>query len=185
MTTKNPVKPHSEQTELRSASQLRMTPLGLSEATIKQNVALLNQIVDDSRMIYDLYKKHHWQIAGPTFYSLHLLFDKHAEEIEHTIDELAERVQALGGIVQAMPRDVVAKSKIEPAPGGEETASAMLKRLLNAHAMIIQSVREAIEVTEKNKDYGSNDLLVSDVLRLHELQVWFINQHLVEMTSSW
>jgi len=185
MTTKNPVKPLSGSVEMRSEGQLRMLPLGMPEAAVKQNIALLNQITVDSLMLQDLYKKYHWQVAGPTFQLLHLLFDKHAEEIEHTIDLLAERIQTLGGIVQAMPRNVVAKSKVEPAPSGEETASAMLKRLLNAHALVIQETREAIEITEQNKDYGSNDLLMSDILRMHELQCWFINQHLVEMQQAW
>lgn len=185
MTVKGTTKPAPSSNEIRTEGQLRMTPLGMSEETIRQNVGLLNQLVDDSFMIYDLYKKCHWQVAGPTFYQLHLLFDKHAEEIEHSIDLLAERIQSLGGIVRPMPRDVVDRTRIEPPPSGEESASAMLKRLVNAHATIIKSVREAIEASDRDKDYGTNDLLVSDILRLHELQTWFINQHLVEMQHSW
>src|SRR6476646_9097382 len=64
----------------------------------------LQEILADSMVLYSLYKKHHWLVAGPTFYQLHLLFDKHAEEQNEIIDVLAERVQSLGGIAVGDPR---------------------------------------------------------------------------------
>jgi len=58
---------------------------------------------------------------------------------------------------------------------------AQITRLLRAHETIIEKVREGIDTTEKSKDWGSNDLLMGDVLRRHELQVWFIAEHLVDV----
>ena len=165
---------------LQQYNQQHYVPLSLPEESIKQSIQILNQLLADSITIYYLYKKHHWQMAGPTFYQLHLLLDKHAEEIEVTVDLIAERIQSLGGVALAMPFDVADQTKIERPPIGEEDIPAMLSRTADAHALIIKELRDGIEVTDENKDSGTNDLLVSDVLRVHELQLWFLTQHLVD-----
>jgi starvation-inducible DNA-binding protein len=165
---------------IQQFNQQHYVPLGLPEDALKQSISALNQLLADSITMYYLYKKHHWQVAGPTFYQLHLLLDKHAEEIEATIDLLAERIQSLGGVALAMPFDVAERTKLERPPIGEEDVPAMLARTANPHSQIIKELREAIDLTEQNKDSGTNDLLVSDVLRVHELQLWFITQHLVD-----
>jgi starvation-inducible DNA-binding protein len=170
--------------EIQSFNELRSLPLGMPEEVIGQSVTLLNQLLADSITLYQLYKKHHWQVAGPTFYQLHLLLDKHAEEIEGSIDLLAERIQMLGGVAAGMPFDVAERTKIERPPLGAEGIPSMLARTVNAHATVMRTVREGIELTERNKDYGTNDLLVSDILRMHEMQVWFISQHLVDTPIS-
>ena len=167
--------------EIQRYGQQHAVPLGLSDAVRKQNIGLLNQILADSLTLYNLYKKHHWQVAGPTFYQLHLLLDKHAGEILETVDVIAERVQTLGGVTTGMPFEVAEMTKIERPPTGEEAVPALLARTIDAHATVITSLRDAIEATDENKDYGTNDLLVSDVLRVHELQVWFLSQHLVDV----
>lgn len=166
--------------EIQPYGQQHFVPLGLPEGAVQKNVTLLNQLLADSITIYNLYKKHHWQVAGPTFYQLHLLLDKHAEEIEQTIDLIAERIQILGGVSTGMPFDVAEMTKVERPPKGEEDIPAMLARTANTHATIIGELREAIDVTSQNKDSGTNDLLVSDILRTHEMQLWFISQHLVD-----
>jgi starvation-inducible DNA-binding protein len=166
--------------EIQTLKQLRSLPIGIPEEAVGQSVTLLNQLLADSITLYDLYKKHHWQIAGPTFYQLHLLFDKHAEEVEHSIDLIAERIQMLGGVAAGMPFDVVERTKIERPPTGIENVPAMLARTVDAHAVVIRTIREGIALTEQNKDYGTNDLLMSDILRVHEMQVWMISQHLID-----
>ena len=174
--------PHLKQRsrEIQTFQQIRSLPLGLSEQAVGQSVTMLNQILADSITLYDLYKKQHWQIAGPTFYQLHLLLDTHAEEVEGSIDLIAERIQMRGGVTCGMPFDVAEKTKIERPPMGVESVSAMLARTVNAHATVIRTIREGIELTEHNKDYGTNDLLMSGLLRMHEMQVWMISQHLVD-----
>jgi starvation-inducible DNA-binding protein len=164
---------------LQQYNQQHFVPLSLPQDAIKKSIMILNQLLADSITIYYLYKKHHWQMAGPTFYQLHLLLDKHAEEIEETVDLLAERIQSLGGVSLAMPFDVAEYTKIERPPIGEEDIPAMLARTANAHSLIIKELRDGIEITNDSKDAGTNDLLVSDVLRVHELQLWFLTQHLV------
>lgn len=171
---------HPKSYELQRYGQQHTVPLGIPDEVLKQNIGLLNQLLADSITLYNLYKKHHWQVTGPTFYQLHLLLDKHAGEILETVDLIAERVQTLGGVTTGMPFDVAEMTRIERPPTGQEDIPAMLARTVEAHRVVINGLREAIETTDENKDYGTNDLLVSDVLRVHELQVWFISQHLVD-----
>ena len=130
-------------------------------------------------ILYNLYKRHHWLVSGPTFYELHLLFDKHAGEQLVLIDELAERVQMLGGIGVSDPRHVAELTNIVRPPNGAEGVPAMLSRLVEAHEIIIDETRKAIDVTAENGDAGSNDLLMGDVLRTNEIQLWFVSAHLV------
>jgi starvation-inducible DNA-binding protein len=126
----------------------------------------------------DMYKKHHWQVSGPTFYQLHLLFDKHFGEQAELVDTIAERIQTLGGIALAMAADVAETTRIARPPRGREEPTVQLFRLLQAHELIIEASREAASTADKSGDDGTNDLLISDVLRLNELQVWFINEQL-------
>jgi starvation-inducible DNA-binding protein len=167
--------------EVQRFGTLRGLPIELEEKARSESCELLNEILADSLILYALYKKHHWLVAGPTFYQLHLLFDKHAEEQNEIVDDLAERVQALGGIAVGDPRHAAELTTIERAPDGAEDVPAMITRLLYAHRTIIGKVRKAIDATEKTKDWGSNDMLMGDVLRTHELQVWFLAEHLVDV----
>ena len=159
---------------------LRLLPIALSHEARLFSSQMLNQILADTMILYSLYKKHHWQMRGPTFYQLHLLLDKHAGEQLELIDTLAERVQMLGGVAIAEPRHVAEVTTIERPPDGVEEVGAMLARLLSAHEAIITAVRAAIARTAQNGDGGSNDLLMGDVLRTHEQQVWFLAEHLVD-----
>jgi starvation-inducible DNA-binding protein len=136
----------------------------------------------------DMYKKHHWQVAGPTFYQLHLLFDKHFGEQVELVDTIAERIQTLGGVAIAMAHDVAETTRINRPPRGREDATLQLFRLLEAHELIIAETREAADAADQNGDQGTNDVLVSNVLRTNELQVWFITEQLagagIEGTKS-
>jgi starvation-inducible DNA-binding protein len=171
---------HQRGIEIQQYGSLRDLPIALSEQARSKSCQALNQVLADSIILYNLYKKHHWLVAGHTFYHLHLLFDKHAGEQLELVDLLAERVQSLGGIAVADPRHVAEITKIGRPPNGREEVPAMISRLLEAHEIIIREVREAIDITEKNDDWGSNDLLMSDVLRTNELQVWFVAEHVVD-----
>jgi starvation-inducible DNA-binding protein len=131
-------------------------------------------------VLRDLYKKHHWQVSGPTFYSLHLLLDKHYEEQVKLVDTLAERVQTLGGVAVAMAQDVAETTKIERPPRGREEVPVQLSRLLDAHEIILVQARQAAKKAGERGDDGTNDILVSEVIRTNEMQVWFLSEHLVD-----
>jgi starvation-inducible DNA-binding protein len=156
-------------------------PLELEEPVRLEMTEQLNQMLADTMTLRDLYKKSHWQVAGPTFYQLHLLFDKHFSEQVEIVDTIAERIQLLGGISIAMAPDVAETTRIERAPRGREEVPVQISRLLDAHKIIIGQCRELAERSDKLGDAGTNDLIVSDVLRPNELQVWFLSEHLVNM----
>src|SRR6476659_7061695 len=151
--------------EIQRFGTTRFLPIALSKEARAESCRLLNEILADSMILYALYKKHHWLVAGPTFYQLHLLFDKHAEEQTEIVDLLAERVQSLGGIAVGDPRPAAELTTIPRAPDGAEEVAVMIDRTLRAHETIIEKVREAIDATEESEDWGSNDILMSDVLR--------------------
>jgi starvation-inducible DNA-binding protein len=157
-----------------------MLPLDLEEPVRLEMTEQLNLLLADTMTLRDLYKKSHWQVAGPTFYQLHLLFDKHFGEQSEIVDTIAERIQLLGGISIAMAADVAETTRIERPPKGREEVPVQISRLLDAHQIIIGHCRELAERADKLGDDGTNDLAVSDVLRTNELQVWFLSEHLVD-----
>jgi starvation-inducible DNA-binding protein len=141
----------------------------------------LNQLLADSITLRDLYKKHHWQVAGPTFMQLHLLFDKHAGEQTELVDALAERIQTLGGVSVAMAHDVVDTTLIPRAPKGRESAPMQISRLLHAHEIVITEARAMAHRAAESGDHGTNDLLVSQILRQNEQQAWFLAEHVIDV----
>jgi starvation-inducible DNA-binding protein len=158
-----------------------LLPLELEEPVRLEVTAQLNQLLADTMTLRDLYKKSHWQVAGPTFYQLHLLFDKHFNEQVELVDSIAERIQLLGGVSIAMAADVAETTQIERPPRGREEAPVQLSRLLDAHQVIIRQSRKLARRASELGDDGTNDLVVSEVLRTNELQVWFLSEHLVDM----
>ena len=157
-------------------------PLDLEEVVRLEVTERLNQLLADSITLRDLYKKYHWQAVGPTFYQLHLLFDKHFSEQLELVDAIAERIQLLGGISLAMAPDVAEATRIERPPRGREEPPVQISRLIDAHQIIIGDCRKLASRTATIGDIGSNDLVVSQILRTNELQVWFLSEHLVDVT---
>ena len=155
--------------------------LELEEPVRLEMTEQLNQMLADTMSLRDLYKKAHWQVAGATFYQLHLLFDKHFDEQVEIVDTIAERIQLLGGLAIAMAADVAETTQIERPPRGREEVPVIISRLLDAHQIIIRQCRELAERSSKLGDQGTNDMVVSDVLRANELQAWFLSEHLVNM----
>jgi starvation-inducible DNA-binding protein len=158
-----------------------LLPLELEEPVRLEMTAQLNQMLADTMTLRDLYKKSHWQVAGPTFYQLHLLFDKHHDEQAELVDSIAERIQLLGGVSIAMAADVAETTQIERPPRDREEVPVQLSRLLDAHQVIIGDSRKLARRASQLGDDGTNDLVVSEVLRTNELQVWFVSEHLVNV----
>jgi starvation-inducible DNA-binding protein len=166
--------------EIQSFGTLVAMPIGLGEPTRRESVDNLNQILADTITLRDLYKKHHWQVSGPTFYQLHLLFDKHFEEQSELVDQIAERIMMLGGISVAMSADVAEATQIPRPPKGREEVPVQISRLLEAHEILLVEARKMARNAAEEGDDGTNDLLVSNVIRSNESQVWFVAQHLVD-----
>jgi len=164
--------------EIQAYGTLKHLPIALEDNARSQSVAILNQVLADTMTLRDLYKKHHWQMSGATFYQLHLLLDKHYEEQSELVDMIAERIMALGGISIAMAPDVAEMTKIPRPPKGREDVPSQLARLLEAHEIILRQAHEGASQADDAGDDGTNDMLVSNVVRTNEPQVWFIAEHL-------
>jgi len=167
--------------EIQAYGTIVKLPIALSEKACRQSAENLNQVLADTITIRDLYKKHHWQVAGHTFYQLHLLFDKHYEEQNELVDTIAERIQLLGGVSLAMAADIAETTLIPRPPRGREEVPVQISRLLHAHEIILEESHSMARQADDAGDDGTNDLLISNVIRLNELQVWFLSQHLVDV----
>src|SRR5262247_4032162 len=173
---------HQRAREIQSYGTVsHMLPLDLEEPVRLEMTEKLNQLLADTMTLRDLYKKSHWQVAGPTFYPLHLLYDKHYDEQVELVDSIAERIQLLGGVSLAMAADIAETTQIERPPRGREVLPVQLSRLLDAHQIIIQQSRPLARRAAELGDDGTNDLVVSDVIRTNELQIWFLSEHLVDV----
>jgi len=166
--------------EIQAFGTVVRMPLGLDEKVCQESAAALNQILADTMTLRDMYKKHHWQVSGATFYQLHLLFDKHFKEQAELVDEIAERIQVLGGVSIAMPHDVIELTTIPRVPTGREEVPVQISRLLEAHETVLKEARKSARNATDDGDDGTNDLLVSDVIRTNEMHVWFLAAHLVD-----
>jgi starvation-inducible DNA-binding protein len=167
--------------EIQPYGTIARLPNALSESLCAESAENLNQVLADTITLRDMYKKHHWQVAGHTFYTLHLLFDKHYEEQNELVDRLAERIQLLGGISLAMAPDVAETTIIPRAPRGREEVPVQISRLLHAHEILLKEAHTMARLAAEAGDDGTNDLLVSDIIRTNELQVWFVSEHLVDV----
>ena len=165
---------------IQAPNSLVFYPLSLGEPARKASVDGLNQVLADTLYLRDMYKKHHWQVTGHTFYQLHLLFDKFFDEQSELVDSLGERVQTLGGVAVAMPNDVVEMTKIQRPPRGREQAPVQISRLLEALAIILGECHRVVKIARANGDDGTDNLISSDVIPTQEKQVWFLSQHLVD-----
>jgi starvation-inducible DNA-binding protein len=164
--------------EIQPYGTVTPSPIALSESVRKESVDNLNQLLGDLITLRDLYKKHHWQASGHTFYMVHLLYDKHYSEVDALVDTVAERIQTLGGVSLAMSHDVAETTLIPRAPRGRESVTSQMQRLVQAHEIVLEESRTMARLATKAGDDGTNDLLVSGVIRTNELQVWFISEHL-------
>lgn len=164
---------------IQAFGSVGVSRIGLGEAVRAKSVAALNRLLAHTMAMRDLYKKAHWQTSGPSFYELHLLFDKHHAEQLEIMDALAERVQTLGGVALALAHDVVEETRIARAPRGRERPADQLRRLLDAHEIVLQEARPLAREAADRGDDGTNDLIVSQVVRVNELESWFVGEHVV------
>lgn len=156
-------------------------PIGLDEKARAANVAGLNQVLVDTMFLRDLYKKSHWQVTGPTFMQLHMLFDTHFKQQVDLMDMVGERVQTLGGVTLATPHDVAERTKAERPPRDREQVPVQISRLIEVHTLIIEEARKLARISATNGDDGTNNLLVSFVIPQNEKAVWFLSVHLADV----
>src|SRR5260370_2280341 len=166
--------------EIQEFGSVLPMPIALAQDTRRASADNLTQLLADTITLRDLYKKHHWQVSGPTFYQLHLLFDKHFNEQSELVDLIAERIMLLGGVSVAMSADVAETTLVPRPPKGREEVPVQISRLLHAHEIVLKEARAMARQAAQEGDDGTNDLLVSEMIRTHALQIWFVAEHLVD-----
>ncbi|MGN9789357.1 Dps family protein [Nonomuraea sp. ZG12] len=171
---------HQHGREIQPFGTVRQFPLSLSYEARMYSCQRLNRLLADTQILYAHYKKHHWLVRGQTFYQLHLLLDRHADEQLAVVDTIAERVQTLGGVAIGDPRHVAEITAIPRPPDGVEEVPAMLSRLLEEHEVILAEAHNAAARVADQGDDGTSDLIVSDIVRVGEKQAWFLAEHLVD-----
>jgi starvation-inducible DNA-binding protein len=175
----HPSTPPEDAPVVQAFGSLVPVRLGLADDVRHRSVAALNRLLAHTLALRDLYKKAHWQTAGANFYELHLLFDKHHAEQALLLDSLAERIQALGGVARALAPHVAEETRLARAPRGIESSVNQLRRLLDAHEFVLVEARPLARDAAAAGDDGTNDLIVSQVVRGNELQSWFVQRQLV------
>ena len=167
--------------EIQPFGTLKNLPIALEDNARSQSVAILNQVLADTMTLRDMYKKHHWQMSGATFYQLHLLLDKHYEEQAELVD--TDR-RADHGARRDQHRDGPRRRRDDqdppPAEGPRGRPDPARPPARGARDHPARRPRGRRAAADESGDDGTNDLLVSNVIRTNEPQVWFIAEHLAE-----
>ena len=161
----------------RSSTRTFSTGVDISPTDRTRINAILNQHLADSFDLASQVKQAHWNVKGSDFWQLHKLFDELAEEVEGWVDELAERVTALGGYAQGTVRMAAAGSTLPEFPtditDGMDYVKAVAKRL----AAFTNSARAAIDRTDKLGDADTADLF-TEISRGADKYLYFLEAHL-------
>ena len=147
-------------------------------------IKALNQLLTDTIMLRDLYKKHQWQVTGNAFYPLHLLFERHCGEQSILIDMIAERITALGGTPLLMPRDVAKLTRVTHPHSSREKPARAITRMLDAHEIILNLANNIADMADLSKDEITYGLISGDLVYRNELQVWYLLQHIADITPD-
>jgi len=179
----NRVKPltHQHAHEIQPFGHLVKLPIALAENACRESVDNLNQLLADTMTLRDLYKKHHWQLRGRlSINSIFCSTNTTSSRTSLSIRSLSG-IQLLGGVSIAMAHDVAETTLIPRPPKGREEVPIQISRLLHAHEIVLKEARAMARRAVEAGDDGTNDLIVSDVIRRNELQVWFVAEHVVDM----
>lgn len=154
------------------------THIGISEKHLKNSSTLLSIILADEMTLYVKTRKAHWNVTGESFMELHKLFQDHYQQLEESIDEIAERIGKLGHKTIGTMNEFSKLTHIKEHPGKYETSKDILKELLGDHETIIIELRKNIdECANKNNDAGTADFLTG-LMEQHETIAWILRRYL-------
>ncbi len=148
--------------------------IGLDQSQRAGVANLLRQTLADEYVLYTKTRKYHWNVEGPHFHDLHKLFESQYEEIDETIDAVAERIRALGLYSTGSFAEFLKDARIQEDVGGQIGASQMLQNLLGDHEAIIRSLRvDLVAAVESYGDAGNQDFLTG-LMEAHEKSAWML-----------
>jgi starvation-inducible DNA-binding protein len=152
--------------------------IGMSEIHLQRSINLMSIILSDEMTLYIKTRKFHWNVAGESFMELHKLFENQYTELEVIIDEVAERINKLGGKTIGTMNEFTLLSRIVEHPNKYPVQKAMISELLSDHEMLISELRKDIDIcADECHDVGSADLLTG-ILQQHESIAWILRRYL-------
>ena len=146
---------------------------GLDQDARASVAQALNNVLADTYVLYQKTHAYHWNVTGPQFHTLHTMFEEQYREMWTALDELAERVRALGHFAPASGKAFSDTAAIESADAEPPTAAAMVSNLLDGHETLIRRAREALETADDADDAASEDLLTQRI-QSHEKTAWML-----------
>ncbi len=157
----------------------KMVNIGLSQELRKNVAQRLNKLLSDEYALYIKTQKFHWNVVGPNFGPLHKLFNKQYDQLALVVDEVAERVRALGFMAFGSLAEFIENTTISEDPSVNPDAQNMIKILLNDHETIIRELREQIKYTASKEDLGTENFL-ADLIVKHQKIAWMLRAHLLK-----
>jgi starvation-inducible DNA-binding protein len=152
--------------------------IGIKTAHLIISTEVLNKILADEFVLYTKTRNAHWNIEGPDFFEQHHFFELQYEQIDASIDAIAERIRALGHYPQATLEGILKRTHLSEATRERNNGAGLIKELLGDHERIITYLREQIIIiTDQMKDYGTSDFITS-LLQIHEKMAWMLRAHL-------
>ena len=145
---------------------------GIEESARKEITEGLSRLLADTYTLYLKTHNYHWNVTGPMFQTLHLMFETHYTELAVAVDDIAERIRALG---ERAPGSYLEFSKLTSIPEDKEVPKArdMIANLLTAHETLLRTARNAFPKAEKGGDEATVDLLTQRI-QLHEKTAWML-----------
>jgi starvation-inducible DNA-binding protein len=151
--------------------------IGISEKNLAQVTSALTTVLADEMVLYVKTRKFHWNIAGESFMELHKLLEKQYDQLEESIDAVAERINKLGSKTIGTMSEFLKGTSIKEAPGKYPGSKEMIRELLKDHETIIQSLRKYVDdCSEKYKDAGTADFLTG-LMEQHETIAWVLRRY--------
>ena len=152
--------------------------IGISEINLKKSINSLSIILSDEMTLYIKTRKFHWNVAGESFMELHKLFESQYTELEIIIDEVAERINKLGGKTIGTMNEFTLLTRIIEHPNKYPVQKAMISELLSDHETLIAELRKDVDLcSNENHDVGTADLLTG-ILQQHESVAWILRRYI-------
>jgi len=152
--------------------------IGISPKNLEGVNKILTAVLSDTVVLYMKARKFHWNVSGNSFMELHKLFERHYEELDEAMDEIAERISKLGFIVPGTLSEFSKLSSLKETPGKNPDQAGMLQELLKDHEAVIINLRKFIDDCEdKFKDKGTADFLTGK-MQDHETLAWTLRRYL-------
>jgi starvation-inducible DNA-binding protein len=146
--------------------------IGIGSAKRDEIAGGLSRVLADTYTLYLKSHNFHWNVTGPMFQTLHLMFEQHYDELAIAVDDIAERIRSLGSPAPGTYKEFGALSSIEETTGVPK-AEEMIRLLVQGHETVARTSREVFETAEDANDQSTCDLLTQR-MQVHEKTAWML-----------